>query len=349
MTNRLNYCSQAAEMMAFIGDVDASMMGIQYVRGHGRSGMIMQDDPPENMIELEEEDEGLDRAIRIEALECMELMKKAEKFILPDWGRIFEPEELELCMDVKFPSRLPYPIVALEFPCNYKNPKCEPMMPQELPSSKRIALCVESEALEEHTGLLKHIHEKHASGEPGFYVFPIAYSDNGKVWTPPPSAMFFPRSSSSTRWEEMREGGLLVVLPLGSAAYTAYPPAERERRAVRDCADEIFAILHTMVALSIDKGRYETLPAPTKLNKKRAKKNRVPLYEYKILDIVADILHAQPSQPKPHQGGTHASPRMHKRRGHVRRLRSGKTTWVRNAIVGKPGTGAVEKDYAVHE
>ena len=107
-------------------------------------------------------------------------------------------------------------------------------------------------------------------------------------------------------------------------------------------------MLHMMVALSIDHGRYETLPAPTRLNKKRIKKGRVPLYEYKVLDIVADILQAVPAA-KPHQGGTHASPRMHKRRGHVRRLHSGRTTWIRHMIVGKPGTGAVEKEYAVHE
>jgi hypothetical protein len=347
MTQRLNYCSQAAETMMFICDVDASKMSLQYVEGK-TSSMIMQDNESPDMIDLEVEDKKLDRAIRLEAAECLRLMTLSEKFILPDWGRIFEPEELELCMDLEFPTRLPYPIVALEFPCNYRNPKCEPMAPQELPSSKRIALCVETEALEEHTGMLAHMHEKHSPGEPGFYVFPIAYSDHGQVWTPPPSAMFFPRGGNS-KMEEMQKDGIMVVLPLGTAAYTAYPNSERQTRAVRDCADEIFAMLHMMVALSIDKGRYETLPAPTKLNKKRAKKNRVPLYEYKILDIVADILQAQPSEAKPHQGGTHASPRMHKRRGHVRRLGSGKTVWVRNTIVGKPGTGAVEKDYAVHE
>jgi len=320
VTQRLNYCSQAAENMIFIC---------------GEEGYLHYGD------------KKLDRAIRLEAAECLRLMTKAEKFILPDWGRIFEPEELELCMDVEIPTRLPYPIIALEFPCNYGNPRCEPMRPQELPSSKRIALCVETEALHEHTGLLAHLHEKHATGEPGFYVFPIAYSDTGLCWTPPPAAMFFPRGGD-LRMAEMQGKGLMVVLPLGNAAYTSYPERERQTRAIRDCADEILAMLHMMVALSIDKGRYETLPAPTRLNKKRAKKGRVPLYEYKVLDIVADILQAVPIA-KPHQGGTHASPRMHKRRGHVRRLHSGKTTWIRNMIVGKPGTGTVEKEYAVHE
>lgn len=344
MTQRLNYCSQAAEMMAFICDKEASVMGFAYAEAK-QSHIVFQ----KNGVVTEEiEDKKLDRAIRLEAAECLRLITKAEKFILPDWGRIFEPEELELCMDVEFPTRLPYPIIALEFPCNYHNPKCEPMQPQELPSSKRIALCVETEALHEHTGMLSHIHEKHTAGEPGFYVLPISYSDAGEVWTPPPAAMFFPRGGN-VHIDEMKSKGLMVVLPLGSAAYTAYPQRERQTRAIRDCADEIFAMLHMMVALSIDHGRYETLPAPSKLNKKRAKKNRVPLYEYKVLDIIADILQSQPSESKPHQGGTHASPRMHKRRGHVRRLHSGKTTWIRHMIVGKPGSGAVEKEYSVHE
>lgn len=45
------------------------------------------------------------------------------------------------------------------------------------------------------------------------------------------------------------------------------------------------------------------------------------------------------------QGGTHASPRLHMRRGHWRTLQSGKKVFVREAIVGDPDRGVVEKDY----
>jgi len=47
--------------------------------------------------------------------------------------------------------------------------------------------------------------------------------------------------------------------------------------------------------------------------------------------------------------GTHASPAMHKRRGHFRQLKSGKVVWVRSAIVGKAENGVVTKDYVLEE
>nr|MCF1501516.1 hypothetical protein [Allorhizobium sp. Av2] len=44
-------------------------------------------------------------------------------------------------------------------------------------------------------------------------------------------------------------------------------------------------------------------------------------------------------------GGSHASPRLHLRRGHLRRLPE-KTVWVRAAMIGAASeTGTVTKDY----
>lgn len=318
MTQPLNYCTHACENMKALDDVI-----------------------------IRNETKKVGRAILASAMECIILLEQAEKFILPSWGKIFEQHEMELCDEVQIPTRLPYPVVALEYPCPYDDPRCEPMMPQERQCSKRIALCVETEVLDEQTEMLAHIHQVHTGDMKGFYVFPISYSDDLQLWIPPPAGMFFPRGGNETM-KAMSKHGLTAVLPLGFSAYKEYPEEQRPTRVMRDLSDEVFATLHLLTALAIDHGRYETLPAPTKLNKKRAQKGRTPFYEYKVLDIVADILQASPVS-KPHQGGTHASPRMHKRRGHIRRLRSGRTTWVRHMIIGKPGAGAVEKEYSVHE
>lgn len=47
------------------------------------------------------------------------------------------------------------------------------------------------------------------------------------------------------------------------------------------------------------------------------------------------------------QGGTHASPRWHLRRGHFRKLPNGKITFVRQHEVGSKEHGVVIKDYAI--
>lgn len=75
-----------------------------------------------------------------------------------------------------------------------------------------------------------------------------------------------------------------------------------------------------------------------------SRRGNAPFHSYWTLDC------ALPSSPAEARslGGTHAAPRLHMRRGHVRRLPTGRTTWVRQCAVGNANLGAVSKDYAVH-
>ena len=59
----------------------------------------------------------------------------------------------------------------------------------------------------------------------------------------------------------------------------------------------------------------------------------------------------EPTKPKGDaQGGTHASPRWHERRGHWRTMKkTGKKVWVKNCEVGDKTIGAVFHDYKLKE
>ena len=72
----------------------------------------------------------------------------------------------------------------------------------------------------------------------------------------------------------------------------------------------------------------------------RARRGRRPLYRYHVLKLAGRWItsHAE-------GGGSHASPAMHLRRGHVRRLPHGGFTWVNAHVVGKPKDGVLMKDY----
>lgn len=83
-------------------------------------------------------------------------------------------------------------------------------------------------------------------------------------------------------------------------------------------------------------------PAPAALNKKRAKAGKFPVLEYKTLVLKLDSLRTGGQAG----GGTHASPRVHLRRGHVRRLESGRRVWVQACVVGSTH-GMVLKDYKI--
>lgn len=77
------------------------------------------------------------------------------------------------------------------------------------------------------------------------------------------------------------------------------------------------------------------------LQKARAKRGKQPLFSYWTLDI--DLDHEQTDRES--MGGTHASPRLHLRRGHARQYAEGKYCWVQPHVVGNKALGMVHKDY----
>jgi hypothetical protein len=80
---------------------------------------------------------------------------------------------------------------------------------------------------------------------------------------------------------------------------------------------------------------------PAKLQKKRKKQGKVPLFSYHTLHL--DIPNKKNNGES--LGGTHASPRLHLRRGHIREYQPGKFCWVQPCMVGDPEKGFVGKDY----
>jgi len=79
-----------------------------------------------------------------------------------------------------------------------------------------------------------------------------------------------------------------------------------------------------------------------KKNDKLIKQGKLPSYETKILvvDSSAKLV------DKTDLGGTHASPRQHLRRGHIRRY-STYNIWINNQVIGKASDGIIEKSYEV--
>ena len=75
------------------------------------------------------------------------------------------------------------------------------------------------------------------------------------------------------------------------------------------------------------------------INKKRRAKNKPPIFNWTTVEL-------KPSAPRrEHQGGTHASPARHERRGHFRKYPSGKIAWVRPSWVGSIERGMTVHDY----
>lgn len=81
--------------------------------------------------------------------------------------------------------------------------------------------------------------------------------------------------------------------------------------------------------------------AKTFTNRRKIAQGKVPAYGWTTVTI-------EPSKPRSApQGGTHASPRQHDRRGHLRRLKSGRNVWVKPCKVGDLSKGVVWHDYII--
>lgn len=87
---------------------------------------------------------------------------------------------------------------------------------------------------------------------------------------------------------------------------------------------------------------YVPVVNPTFTNKRKIAQGKLPAYEWRT--VIIEPVQVQREQ---HQGGTHASPRLHDRRGHLRRLKSGKNVWVNACKVGDAARGIVFHDYKI--
>lgn len=131
---------------------------------------------------------------------------------------------------------------------------------------------------------------------------------------------------------------LFILTSEGIQASTpdGMPPESENYKAVLQHVEDFLLSLKSEQAAYIPKAR------PSLINSKRAAKGKGPvLFDWHTVTVAP-----RPSKGE-HQGGTHASPRLHTRRGHWRKYPSGKFGWVKECKVGDSSRGVIFKDYEV--
>lgn len=111
---------------------------------------------------------------------------------------------------------------------------------------------------------------------------------------------------------------------------------------------EVFKVMYRriMALVLLNKGS-PSIAKPTEnaaVNAKRRRKGKRPFFEWSTVEIKPRVQANEPA------GGTHASPKPHMRRGHVRKLKSGRIVNVKSMIVNKhkmPEQGFIFHDYKV--
>lgn len=300
------------------------------------------------------------------------LLRQAEKFILPNCCDLFDPDELKQShMDL---FHLPYPICVFE----------APWIKEEVPSiasvgglptaisTKRIALCWEAKpGLEIIPGLF-NILDRFEQG--GAFIVPIFWTVNGG-WQISSGGTFVPYDNTIRRLsmdeyiadekilpaskaaaEKLRKNGQVkeVSSHIFAEPFMLLPEACEAMRnkigednvfqqIILDCHDEVSMATQACAILNCENIGTTKIEAVDKLNKKRIKAEREPFYSYRVLQITEKTKNSSSSG----QSGSHNSPRMHLRRGHIRRLPD-RVVWVRATMINASSEeGRVDKDYNI--
>ncbi len=163
-------------------------------------------------------------------------------------------------------------------------------------------------------------------------------------------AVIFAEETSETSWlvgaASRNDGVWSVSVPMNfyikDGAFRCSEPLSKEQMESNSGALQFLMIACS--AMACKNVRAIRPPLTRKPVSTKSRKGRQSLFSHKVL--VVDV----PGSKGEGQlaGGTHASPRLHLRRGHVRRLPSGESVWVQPCVVGDKSKGMVTKDYVLN-
>lgn len=245
----------------------------------------------------------------------LQLALTAPRFLLPTNG-VSVSEKLTY---LKSPVRLPFPTTVAEFATTEE--------------SRNASLGEGKEPISKYIVVAREI------GQPEIdlhiEVFSFVFLSRAAVWVWSPAVAYIPTVPE------------VDVCPDGwaafKAAYITPEVTDGKSNPHDDMGREVTATLSLVQALQCSNVETEIIPAPDKLNKHRVARGAIPFSSYHILTIKNATGQRRYDEP----AGSHASPRQHLRRGHIRRTHRGQTVWVNQHIVGRDAEACITKDYRV--
>lgn len=108
-------------------------------------------------------------------------------------------------------------------------------------------------------------------------------------------------------------------------------------------SQKLAAIVDLCCALACSNVHSRAVEPDSQKNRKRVAAGKKPLLSYKVLEVDIDDGEGGGNT----LGSDRQSPRTHLRRGHIRRVQSGKLVWVQACVVRGKTPGIVLKDYSI--
>ena len=257
----------------------------------------------------------------------LEDAKAATKFVLPEGGRIFNDRLKGIDgMDI---IRLPFESILIEYQASKSRGIAEEVVGEEntVQYPRRIVFANEHEEFI----FIYSIVGSNLNGQDTWAMQPMSVCIS-KVG----STVFVEPAIKSINETTVKGVGAQIV-PTGTL-FDAMYSSDREEWAWADMQDEVLAVLELIEALSCSNVTHEAITA-RKQNKSQVRKGALPFDEYRMLIVKNSTKEYQD------KGGTHASPREHLRRGHIRNLSNGNRIWINSCVVNAGVGGRINKNY----
>lgn len=271
----------------------------------------------------------LDPIAKDYAVDLLGHLDRAVKFQMPENGEMLV-DIRDASKDVLDCVRLPFPTVAAEYDIT---------LPSAAP--KAITVAVDLDAMPAFKDALRELYPE----DGGAWVSSLAFDPDRRAWVPTFAHILFPYRQAEAAVEKgfCRLGGIVLEPPVGSpekviARYGGFEGYSRQMMAEHFV--DLTAIANLSLCSLCSNVEQTKVPAPKFLSRQRVKKGKAPFYEYRVLTVAPSV-----AAPSIGAGMARTGPRVHLRRGHIRRLSDGRMTWVRHCVVGDKAKGVVMKDY----
>lgn len=275
-------------------------------------------------------------------------------FVMPDNGNLLDDnlrgiENMEI--------RLPYPKISVEYYVQKDSSSLNKNFIGNAPKRVIIATEIPISSLTIES-IIPTIPDTFKNSEYIISISSVYFSEKFKGWMPCSVGFLIP-----SKWDAGKDVLLydknndrIVDFPyFGFCSIELFPKflegvkklsSEKTVKMIHDdLYSEVIVLLELIEALSCSNVKESIHQEASKKNAQRIKSHKKPIWETKFLTLVVN--EKQDKRIKDSMT-SHASPRQHLRRGHIRRLPS-KNIWVNSCVVGNIENGKIEKQYKLRK